>query len=124
MQILSNLLTNAGKFTQNGTVSLVVEQTPSELRIEVADTGIGIPEHECDRIFEWFRKVDTSDARKYEGSGLGLAISKGFCEMMGGSIAVRSVLGEGSTFTVVIPLPQYQRPENTSWPLMVSVHRE
>lgn len=105
LQVLLNLLSNAGKYTQGGLVSLIVRQTPTELRIVVHDTGVGIPADEQTQIFEWYRKVDTSDARRYQGTGLGLAISKGFCELLGGSISVESKPQAGSTFTVVIPLP-------------------
>jgi signal transduction histidine kinase len=73
--------------------------------IEVSDTGIGIPPGEESHIFEPFRKVDTRDARKYAGLGLGLAISKGFIELMGGTLTVKSRLSVGSTFTARIPLP-------------------
>ncbi len=105
LQVLLNLLSNAGKYTQGGLVSLIVRQTPTELRIVVRDTGVGIPADEQTQIFEWYRKVDTSDARRYQSTGLGLAISKGFCELLGGSISVESNPQAGSTFTVVIPLP-------------------
>jgi signal transduction histidine kinase len=104
-RVLQNLLSNAEKFTHEGVVTLRVEHTPTRLRIEVQDTGIGIPADQQARIFEWFRKVDTRDARKYEGSGLGLAISQGFCELMGGTLSVESELNVGSLFTVSIPLP-------------------
>ncbi len=110
-QILMNLLSNAGKCTHQGQVTLTLEQTPTRLLIQVTDTGKGIPSDQQDRIFEWFRKVETSDATQYEGSGLGLAISKGFCELMGGTISVESRVDVGSTFTVVIPLPVTSRPD-------------
>ncbi|MGH7217378.1 MAG: sensor histidine kinase, partial [Nitrospiraceae bacterium] len=104
-QILMNLLSNAGKWTQQGQITLILEQTPTRLFIQVTDTGKGIPGDQQDRICEWFRKVETSDASQYGGSGLELAISKGFCELMGGTIRVESRVDVGSTFTVVIPLP-------------------
>jgi signal transduction histidine kinase len=110
-QILMNLLSNAGKCTHQGQVTLLLEQTPARLLIQVTDTGKGIPGDQQDRIFEWFRKVETSDATQYEGSGLGLAISKGFCELMGGTISVESRVDLGSTFTVVIPLPVTSKPD-------------
>jgi signal transduction histidine kinase len=105
LQVLQNLLSNAAKFTHQGVVRVHVEHGPTRLRIEVQDTGIGIPDEQQASIFEPFRKVDTRDARKYEGSGLGLAISRGFCELMGGTLSVESRVNVGSTFTVVIPLP-------------------
>ncbi|MGH8489566.1 MAG: sensor histidine kinase [Gammaproteobacteria bacterium] len=79
-QILMNLLSNAGNCTHQGQITLILEQTPTRLLIQVADTGKGIPGDQKDRIFEWFRKVETSDAIQHEGAGLGLAISKGFCD--------------------------------------------
>jgi signal transduction histidine kinase len=105
LQVLQNLLSNAAKFTHQGIVTLHVEHRPTRLRIAVQDTGIGIPDDQQAAIFEPFRKVDTRDTRKYEGSGLGLAISRGFCELMGGTLRVESRVNVGSTFTVAIPLP-------------------
>ncbi|MGH8646030.1 MAG: sensor histidine kinase, partial [Gammaproteobacteria bacterium] len=110
-QILMNLLSNAGKWTQQGQITLILEQTTTRLFIQVTDTGKGISGDQRDRIFEWFRKVEISDATKYEGSGLELAISKGFCELMGGTIGVESQINVGSTFTVVIPLPVTATPD-------------
>jgi signal transduction histidine kinase len=86
-------------------VTLRIEQTRTDVRIKVHDTGIGIPADQQARIFEWFRKVDMRAARKYQGSGLGLAISRGFCELMGGTLTVKSRPNVGSVFTVSIPLP-------------------
>ncbi|MGH8544000.1 MAG: sensor histidine kinase [Gammaproteobacteria bacterium] len=110
-QILMNLLSNAGKCTQQGQITLILKQTTRRLFIQVRDTGKGIPGDQPNRIFEWFRKVETSDASQYGGSGLGLAISKGFCELMGGTISVESRVDVGSTFTVVIPLPVTATPD-------------
>lgn len=104
-QILLNLLSNAGKFTQAGTIVLQIRGTESDLMIEVRDTGIGIPLAQQALIFEPFRQVDMSDTRRYPGTGLGLAITKRFCELLGGTIRVQSQVGVGSTFTVRIPLP-------------------
>jgi len=109
LQILMNLLSNAAKFTQDGHITLTVRQVPGRLSLQVADTGPGIPGDQQARIFEWFRKVDTTDAARYQGSGLGLAITKGFCEMLGGTISVESEVDVGSTFTVDIPLPVTSR---------------
>jgi len=104
-RVLQNLLSNAGKFTHEGVVTLRVEQTRTYVRIEVHDTGIGIPADQPARIFEWFRKIDMRAARQYQGSGLGLAISRGFCELMGGTLTVKSTPNVGSVFTVSIALP-------------------
>lgn len=104
-QILLNLLTNACKFTQDGSITLYIQCSEQALVIEVVDTGIGIPPAQQALIFEPFRQVDMSDTRKYQGTGLGLAITKQFCELLGGTIAVQSQVGVGSTFTVTLPLP-------------------
>jgi len=114
-QVIANLVGNAVKFTQHGQVTVRmfpgdgsgVENDPVRIRVEVEDTGIGIPDEEQQDIFESFRQVDDSYAKKHEGSGLGLAICKQLVTMMGGSIAVDSVLGKGSIFTfdVLLSLP-------------------
>ncbi len=107
-QILNNLLTNALKFTDSGSISVrtrgdSLEGKPA-VRFEVADTGVGIaPEHQ-DIIFEVFKQVDSSASRKYEGSGLGLAICKSLTSLLGGRIWVESGLGKGTTFVFVLPL--------------------
>ncbi|MFO1351549.1 MAG: HAMP domain-containing sensor histidine kinase [Gammaproteobacteria bacterium] len=104
-QIVLNLLTNACKFTADGTIMLRAECTSTVLAIEVLDTGIGIPADQHALIFEPFRQVDMSVTRQYEGTGLGLAITKSFCELLGGRVTVASTVGEGSCFRVTIPLP-------------------
>jgi CheY-like chemotaxis protein/CHASE3 domain sensor protein len=103
-QILKNLLANALKFTEKGSVSLRVNAgQASTLRFEVRDTGIGIPEHQQQAIFEAFRQADGSTHRKYGGTGLGLSISRDLAQRLGGEITVQSVPGQGSTFTLVLP---------------------
>lgn len=111
-QIVLNLLSNACKFTEQGQVVMTASAIdgrrkgdPSRLlKIEVTDSGIGIAEKDIPIIFEEFRQVDGSSTRKYGGTGLGLAIVKKMVNLMGGEITVQSTLGEGSTFTVVLPL--------------------
>ncbi|TMH71889.1 MAG: response regulator [Betaproteobacteria bacterium] len=108
-QILTNLLGNAIKFTEQGSVVIrvaSVAQTAKNvtMRFEVADTGVGISQTALSRIFEEFSQVDGSTTRKHEGSGLGLAISKQLVEMMGGNIHVNSEFGVGSTFWFTISL--------------------
>ena len=117
-QIVLNLLSNAVKFTASGEVLVTVEgaQLPArrrgqhlwELRIDVRDTGIGIPVSAMDRLFQSFSQVDASIARRYGGTGLGLAISRRLAELMDGSLEADSsgVAGEGSTFHLVVRLPQ------------------
>ncbi len=106
-QVLFNLAGNAIKFTERGGVSIVVEPAaqPDTVMIEVRDTGIGISAEDRSRIFFEFEQADGGAARKFGGTGLGLTISKRIIESMGGSIGVASAVGEGSTFTVTIPLP-------------------
>lgn len=108
-QVLLNLLGNAVKFTAQGAVSLRVQPLPGEpqrLRFVVADTGKGIPREDAARMFEPFTQADASTTRLYGGTGLGLAISKRLVEAMGGTIALESTPGRGTTVTVELPLPQ------------------
>ncbi|MEG5060038.1 PAS domain S-box protein [Microcoleus sp. A2-C5] len=115
-QILLNLLSNAAKFTQGGTITLSVERVkhdslttqeiaePSDLIIfRVADTGIGIPPEKMQHLFQAFMQGDASTTRKYGGTGLGLTISRHFCLMMSGDMQVQSQLNYGSIFTVCLP---------------------
>ena len=107
-QVLFNLLSNATKFTEVGSVSLKVGARSvgdgEWLDISVADTGIGIPSDHLQRIFEPFTQVDGGKARQYAGTGLGLAICSNLAEALGGEIKVQSVVDEGSTFTLSLPL--------------------
>jgi signal transduction histidine kinase len=105
LQSLLNLLSNAGKFTTSGTVTLRVELKPIYLKITVSDTGIGISPEQQKLIFEEFRQADGSTTRKFEGTGLGLAITRRFCSLMGGDVLLSSAPDRGSTFTIHIPLP-------------------
>jgi signal transduction histidine kinase len=102
-QILFNLLSNASKFTENGTIIISIESQHGWLTINISDTGIGMSQGQMNNLFKPFVQADGSTTRKYGGTGLGLAISKQFCEMMGGTIAVSSTVGTGTTFTVRIP---------------------
>lgn len=103
-KIVLNLLTNAVKFTEQGKVSLTVNQNADKWQIEVSDTGIGIAPHAREIIFEEFRQVDQSSRRKYGGTGLGLAIVQRLVRLMHGSVQVKSEVGVGSTFTVNLPI--------------------
>jgi signal transduction histidine kinase len=103
-QMLDNLLTNAIKFTpEGGEVTVRVGQLGDSLHLEVADTGLGIPEDEVGRLFERFFRASTGTA--IQGTGLGLPIVKSIAEVHGGSISVESELGVGTTFAVDLPLP-------------------
>ncbi len=104
-QILKNLLANAVKFTEHGSVTLSVRGTASgRIQFTVTDTGIGIPQAQTEVIFEAFRQADGSTRRRYGGTGLGLSISRDLAARMGGSIRVVSEPGRGSSFTLELPL--------------------
>jgi signal transduction histidine kinase/CheY-like chemotaxis protein len=104
-QILFNLLGNALKFTEKGSVRLSLERVgDNQLCIEVADTGIGLTEEQRERLFQPFVQADSTTTRRFGGTGLGLSIVRRLAEAMGGSVAVESVIGIGSTFTVTVPL--------------------
>lgn len=103
VQVLLNLLTNALKFTEVGTITLAWEQHGDEVLIHVSDTGCGIAQERLSSIFDPFIQAGTSQTEEREGVGLGLAITRELVRLMGGDVSVRSVLGGGSTFTVVLP---------------------
>jgi signal transduction histidine kinase len=104
-QILVNLLSNALKFTPAGAVTVAAAQKPRahEVWISVTDTGIGIADRDQDRIFGDFQQVDASPTRQYGGAGLGLSICRRLAEVLGGRLALESRVGQGSTFTLVLP---------------------
>lgn len=102
-QILFNLLSNAAKFTDHGVVTLGAAREGSQLRFHVEDTGIGMNQDQMGRLFQAFTQAEAATQAKYRGTGLGLAISKRFCEMMGGTIEVRSAPGTGSRFSITLP---------------------
>ncbi len=105
LQVLKNLLGNAIKFTERGEVRLVLRPAAGErLRFEVQDSGVGIPKHQQQIIFEAFRQADGSTSRRFGGTGLGLSISRELAQRLGGEIRVDSEPGRGSTFTVELPL--------------------
>ncbi len=104
-QVLINLIANAVKFTDEGSVTVRIECEETyriPLRIQVIDTGIGIPENRLTSIFDAFQQADSSTSRKFGGTGLGLTISKNLCEMLGHSLSVESETGCGSTFTIAL----------------------
>ena len=103
-QIVFNLMSNALKFTASGEVMLTVAADGDRFNIVIADTGVGIAPAKCEEIFESFRQADTSTTRQFGGTGLGLAICRNLARAMGGDVCVTSRLGEGSRFTVDLPL--------------------
>ncbi|MBD2745464.1 response regulator [Microvirga sp. BT688] len=106
-QVLLNLLSNACKFTKDGTVTIkasrIVNRGGDTIMIAVHDTGIGMTTEQCDKLFQEFSQADSTTTRKFGGTGLGLAISRRLCRVMGGDINVQSAMGVGSTFTVSLP---------------------
>ncbi len=109
-QILINLLNNAVKFTETGSIRLSCSISDAHLVTRVTDTGMGIKSEDLDKLFHPFQQVDTGLTRNHEGSGLGLSICRKLATMMGGTIWVDSEWGKGSTFTVSLPLDHSQRP--------------
>jgi CheY-like chemotaxis protein/CHASE3 domain sensor protein len=104
-QILKNLLSNALKFTEQGSVTLGVRRTSAEnVAFDVRDSGIGIDPAQHDAIFEAFRQADGTVSRRYGGTGLGLSISRDLARLLGGSLTVQSAPGQGSTFTLEVPI--------------------
>jgi PAS domain S-box-containing protein len=106
-QCLYNLVANAVKFTENGCITIRVRRETTlggtRLWFEISDTGIGMSEAHMARLFEDFMQADASTTRRFGGTGLGLALTRRLCRLMGGDVTVRSVLGHGSTFSMVLP---------------------
>jgi signal transduction histidine kinase len=109
-QVLLNLLSNAMKFTNKGGISVVVKAHAMGVRIDVNDTGIGIKPEHLSVIWEDFRQVDQSRTREFGGTGLGLSITRKLVERLGGTIVVESIVGVGTTFTVMLPLEAPPQP--------------
>ena len=105
-QILYNLVSNALKFTHEGEIRVTARRGDGDLTFVIADTGIGIPEDKLSSLFQNFAQLDASTTREYGGTGLGLAICRQLAELMGGRIEVASQVGQGSTFTAILPLRQ------------------
>jgi signal transduction histidine kinase len=102
-QMLLNLLSNACKFTERGTITLSMEREAEEVTFTVTDTGIGMTPAQMEKLFEAFSQAEASTTSKYGGTGLGLAITQRFCHLLGGDVHVQSTPGEGSTFTIRLP---------------------
>ena len=107
-QVMVNLVGNAIKFTDSGEVAVDLQlesgdDEAARILFEVRDTGIGISDQQQRKIFKAFGQADSSTTRQFGGTGLGLAIARQLAQMMGGEMAVRSVLGKGSTFRVALP---------------------
>jgi adenylate cyclase len=118
-QCLLNILSNASKFTQGGKLTVEVERLEADcpmIQIAISDTGIGMSEEQLGRLFQAFSQADASTTKKFGGTGLGLAITRHFCRLLGGDISVASRVGEGSTFTIVIP-DQVAEPKQSEMPI-------
>jgi len=118
IQILSNLLNNAIKFTNTGQIEFGYKVINNYLEFYVSDTGIGIQHDQSERIFDRFYQVDNSVSRLYEGTGLGLSISKSYVEFLGGKIWLRSRPGSGTIFYFTIPYLKTVKPFITDWKVM------
>ena len=102
-QILTNLLSNAAKFTEKGRIALSVQMEAEGIKIIVSDTGIGIKEEDISRLFSAFTQLEDTSTKRYEGTGLGLTIVKNLVGMLGGSVSVSSTYGKGTIFKVYLP---------------------
>ena len=111
-KIVMNLLSNAFKFTFEGSVTVSVCERGGRIELAVADTGTGVPDYELPRLFERFHRVDGARGRTHEGSGIGLALVQELVRLHGGDVSVTSALGEGTTFTVTIPLGAAHLPQD------------
>ncbi len=120
-QIISNLVSNALKFTEAGEIEIIVSRLEEGVVVSVRDTGIGIPEDRLPKLFGQFEQVDASTTRRFGGTGLGLSICHELCRLMGGRIVVESQFGTGSTFTVHLPL---QRGCALEGPLLQAMARD
>lgn len=115
-QVLSNLVSNAVKFTDHGSIQLEVSRTGDRHRFVVADTGVGVGADQIPHLFEKFSQVDSSTTRRHGGTGLGLSISAALCALMKGQIDVESEPGRGSRFTVTLPLAAHSGAAPTMEP--------
>jgi len=127
-QILNNLVSNALKFTSEGHVQVVIdghgEGGDAGLRMMVSDTGVGIPQEKLSILFEKFTQADNSNTRRFGGTGLGLALCRELAQMMRGDIEVTSVEGDGSTFTVVLPLARIAEAGAVGEPVQTAAEAE
>ncbi len=121
-QVILNLLSNAAKFTHEGKIILKVEKLAGEIiSISVKDSGIGISEEAVGRVFEEFQQAETTTTRQYGGTGLGLTISRNLARLLGGDLTAKSVLGEGSTFTLTFPM-HYEKDPASSVAIADPIH--
>jgi len=113
-QVVKNLLSNAFKFTKDGSIDLTIDSKDNMINIVVKDSGIGIPKDKLETIFEAFKQVDGSISREFGGTGLGLSISKNIIDILGGNITVESEFGKGTSFIITLPLDKDENPDKDS----------
>lgn len=111
-KIIFNLLSNAFKYTLEGSIAVILKKIGNEVRLQIKDTGFGIPEKELAHIFERFHRVAESQGRSHEGTGIGLALTQELVKLHGGQINVLSQLHQGTVFTVSLPLGKEHLPAN------------
>ena len=109
-KVVSNLLSNAFKFTFDGEVTVTLTPEDGAVELHVGDSGVGIPEDQRTRVFERFHRIEGTQARTYEGTGIGLALVQELIKLHGGHVRVESTVGQGSTFIVTIPLGRAHLP--------------
>jgi PAS domain S-box-containing protein len=111
-KIILNILSNALKYSRQGTIALDTRKDGNNIRVTISDTGIGIPEDQLAKIFNRFHRVENSEGRSQEGTGIGLALVKELVKLHGGSISVSSTQGKGSVFTIELPTGKAHLPED------------
>jgi signal transduction histidine kinase len=111
-KIIFNLLSNALKFTHQGSITVALKKREERVEIRVIDTGVGIPKHELPHVFERFHRIENVSGRSQEGTGIGLALTQELVKLHGGNIQVESEEGKGSVFTVSIPLGKAHLPSD------------
>ncbi|MFN4111062.1 MAG: ATP-binding protein, partial [Ignavibacteria bacterium] len=123
LQIITNLVSNAIKFTSQGGITIITENFEETIHISVKDTGIGIPESSMKDIFGMFRQAHEGYSRNYEGAGLGLTITQKLTKMMGGEIKVESQVNVGSVFTVIFPVVKTEELDETLLKTLQEKHK-
>jgi two-component system sensor histidine kinase EvgS len=108
-QILTNLVSNAVKFTEQGKIAITLSVIGSWMEIAVSDTGIGIKEEDLHKLFTAYVRIEDAKTKKYGGMGLGLTISRNLAALLGGTISVTSIYGKGTTFIVSLPMQNMER---------------
>jgi len=111
-QILTNLISNAVKFTDRGSITIDLGRNDKDVTIAISDTGIGIKEEDKVKIFQAFSQVENAHTKRYDGTGLGLTITRNLVSMLGGHISIASIYGKGSLFTVSLPVNTYKEEDD------------